>query len=280
MSCRESFESDVSSGGKYSSAVDSSVGHPPMEKMVDEILYFADVSCEMAFIMPSLLPSYQRFRHMASHAESCEEDLGSVQRKRTRSGSTGSLETTSTSSGSQLDVRSKLSRKASEGIGYEVNRENQTVFYLTLCAVLTVDLPLVVFREMVALRSNFDSFLFRRTKSQAIKSFVTPKTITSCLKQFIKCSEKFARRDWSKRVHCISKKHARYVTRVHCRHIMHVAYVISTSARNSRYIYKRNKKLVPHTLLSYISTWDFLITLENCEKHSPADHASLSMIVG
>ena len=28
-------------------------------------------------------------------------------------------------------------------------------------------------------------------------------------------------------------------------------------------------KLVPQALLSYISTWEFLRTLEKCEKHSP-----------
>ena len=30
--------------------------------------------------------------------------------------------------------------------------------------------------------------------------------------------------------------------------------------------YKRNKNLVPRALLSYISTWEFLRTLEKCEK--------------
>ena len=30
--------------------------------------------------------------------------------------------------------------------------------------------------------------------------------------------------------------------------------------------YKRNKNLVPRALLSYISTWKFLRTLEKCEK--------------
>ena len=33
--------------------------------------------------------------------------------------------------------------------------------------------------------------------------------------------------------------------------------------------YKRNKTLVSRALLSYISTWEFLTTLEKCEKHSP-----------
>ena len=33
------------------------------------------------------------------------------------------------------------------------------------------------------------------------------------------------------------------------------------------------KKLVPQALLSYISTWEFLRTLEKCEKHSPSARA-------
>lgn len=119
----ESPDSEASKSGKNSSAVDSSATHPPIEKtVVDEIFYYADVSCEVAFIMPSMLPRYQHFRHMTSHTESCDEDLGYVRRRRTRSGSTGSLETTSSGSGSQLDIKSKLSRQASEGTTvYEVN---------------------------------------------------------------------------------------------------------------------------------------------------------------
>ena len=39
-------------------------------------------------------------------------------------------------------------------------------------------------------------------------------------------------------------------------------------------LYKRNKKLVPRTLLSYISTREFLRTLEKCEKHSLSARAS------
>lgn len=122
VTCRESPDSEASRSGKDSPAVDSSVTHPAAEKsIVDEIFYYADVSCEVAFIMPSLLPSYQQFRQMTSHAESCEEDVGYVQRRRTRSGSTGSLETTSSGSGSQLDIKSKLARQASEGTTvYEV----------------------------------------------------------------------------------------------------------------------------------------------------------------
>ena len=113
---QESLGSEASRSGKNSPALGSSATHPPMEKkVVDEIFYYADVSCEVAFIMPSMLPRYQRFRRMTSHNESCDEDLGFVRRLRTRSGSTGSLETTGSASGSQLDMKSKLSRQASEG---------------------------------------------------------------------------------------------------------------------------------------------------------------------
>ena len=38
---------------------------------------------------------------------------------------------------------------------------------------------------------------------------------------------------------------------------------------------KEIKKLHPRALLSYISTWEFLRTLEKCEKHSVALRASL-----
>ena len=126
-SCLDSFDSKASSSGKDSPAMNSTATRVPLEKMADEIFYFADVSCEVAFIVPSLLPSYQRFRHMASHAESWE-DLGYAPRKRTRSGSTGSLETISSGGGSQFDVRSKFSRKVSEGPGYEVNWLKQIIF--------------------------------------------------------------------------------------------------------------------------------------------------------
>ena len=96
-------------------AVNSSPSHPPMEtKLVDEILYYADVSCEVAFIMPSLLPQYQKFRRIAGQLESFEEEVEPILRRRTRSGSTGSLE--GSSIGSQLDIISKLSRQVSEGM--------------------------------------------------------------------------------------------------------------------------------------------------------------------
>ena len=39
---------------------------------------------------------------------------------------------------------------------------------------------------------------------------------------------------------------------------------------------KRNRKLVPLALLSYISTREFLRTLEKCEKDSPTARVSLS----
>lgn len=122
-SLQESLDSETSRSGKNSPALGSSATHPPIEKtVVDEIFYYADVSCEVAFIMPSMLPRYQRFRRMTSHNESCDEDLGFARRLRTRSGSTGSLETTCSGSGSQLDIKSKLSRQASEGTAvFEVN---------------------------------------------------------------------------------------------------------------------------------------------------------------
>ena len=95
----------------------------------------------------------------------------------------------------------------------------------------------------------------------------------------MKCSEKCARRDWSERVHYISIKdralrHTSALLRYNARN-----YVIGTSARISRYIYKRNKKLVPQELLSYISTWGFLSTLEKYEKHSARGSPHLSRVI-
>ena len=43
--------------------------------------------------------------------------------------------------------------------------------------------------------------------------------------------------------------------------------------------YKRNKKLVPQELLSYISTWGFLSTLEKYEKHSARGSPHLSRVI-
>ena len=122
-SCRESFDSEASpSSGKDFPAVNSS--HPPIEtKLVDEILYYADVSCEVAFIMPSLLPRYQKFRCIAEQLESFKEEVEPMPRRRTRSGSTGSLE--GSSIGSQLDIKSKISRQASEGMTIHEVYESQ-----------------------------------------------------------------------------------------------------------------------------------------------------------
>ena len=93
-SCRESFDSEASPcSGKDSPAMNPSPSHPPMEaKLVYEILYNADVSCELAFIMPSLLPRYEKFRRMAGQLENFEEEVEPMPRRRTRSGSIGSLE--------------------------------------------------------------------------------------------------------------------------------------------------------------------------------------------
>ena len=58
---QESQDSEASRSGKNSPALRSSATHPPIEKtVVDEIFYYADVSCEVAFVMPSMLPRYQR----------------------------------------------------------------------------------------------------------------------------------------------------------------------------------------------------------------------------
>ena len=118
-SCRESFDSEASpSSGK------DSPSHPPIEtKLVDEILYYADVSCEVAFIMPSLLPRYQKFRCIAEQLESFKEEVEPMPRRRTRSGSTGSPE--GSSIGSQLDSKSKISRQASEGMTIHEVYESQ-----------------------------------------------------------------------------------------------------------------------------------------------------------
>ena len=60
-------------------------------------------------------------------------------------------------------------------------------------------------------------------------------------------------------------------------------FIMRYNARSLRQRYERAqftihftnevKKLVPRALLSYISTWEFLRTLEKCEKHSPSARA-------
>ena len=57
--------------------------------------------------------------------------------------------------------------------------------------------------------------------------------------------------------------------------------IVSEQVRASVFaflFYKRNKKLVPRALLSYISSWEFSRTPEKCEKHSPAVRASLALL--
>ena len=129
-SCRESFDSEASPcSGKDSPAMNPSPSHPPMEaKLVDEILYNADVSCEVAFIMPSLLPRYEKFRRMAGQLENFEEEVEPMPRRRTRSGSIGSLEGRSV--GSQLDIKSKISRQVSEGMTIHEVHESQVIVFV------------------------------------------------------------------------------------------------------------------------------------------------------
>ena len=96
----------------------------------------------------------------------------------------------------------------------------------------------------------------------------------------IKCLEKCARRDWSERVHYISIKHrASYLhtsapSRYNARSLSHRY----ERAQFTRHFIKEIKKLVPRTLLSYVSTCDFLSTLEKYEKHSSADRASQALL--
>lgn len=131
-SCRESFDSEASpSSGKDSPAVNSSPSRSPIEtKLVDEILYYADVSCEVAFIMPSLLPRYQKFRCITGQLESVKEEVEPMPRRRTRSGSTGTLE--GSSNGSHLDIKSKISRQVSEGMTIHQVHESQLYFTLPI----------------------------------------------------------------------------------------------------------------------------------------------------
>lgn len=77
--------------------------------------------------MPSLLPRYQRFRRMTGQVDGLDADIEPAQRRRTRSGSTGNLETLSAS---QLDLKNKLSRQASEGVTHEVRVDSRPGFLL------------------------------------------------------------------------------------------------------------------------------------------------------
>lgn len=111
---RESTGNEEANKRKSSRTVRFSSPLPlPKSEPVDEILYFANVSCEVAFIMPSLLPHYQEFRCKSGQTGSPEEEIQPTPRRRTRSGSTGSLETLNSS---QLDLKSKLLRQTSGGV--------------------------------------------------------------------------------------------------------------------------------------------------------------------
>lgn len=90
------------------------------DKEVNQILYYADISGEIAFVVPALLPQYQRFRKMIVKGESTsDEDNEEVdetpkENLRVRSGSMGSLEIKSAST-SSMELRLPLSRQASDG---------------------------------------------------------------------------------------------------------------------------------------------------------------------
>ena len=60
------------------------------------------------------------------------------------------------------------------------------------------------------------------------------------------------------------------------RRLIYLFFVVASLAllETKFLFYKGNKKLVPRALLSYISNWKFLRTLEKCEKHSPSARAS------
>lgn len=112
----ENVAEEVSKGRDSPTRNAKSASEPvaPETREVDQILYFADVSCEVAFVVPALLPRYQRFRRMTAQPESSDEETGGSRPflRRTRSGSTGSLESSSTSS---LDSKYPIARQASEG---------------------------------------------------------------------------------------------------------------------------------------------------------------------
>lgn len=88
------------------------------DKEVNHILYYADVGCEMAFVIPSLLPRYRRYRSSAVTEEETdgEVDLPPRGTGLQRSGSMGSLQISSSSS-SSFDSRTMLARQTSEGVG-------------------------------------------------------------------------------------------------------------------------------------------------------------------
>ncbi|EDO46845.1 predicted protein [Nematostella vectensis] len=83
-----------------------------VDKEVNQILYYADIRSEVAFVAPALLPQYQRFRRMIVKAETSEEETEEADEpptghRRARSGSMGSLEIKSSST-SSMELRQPL----------------------------------------------------------------------------------------------------------------------------------------------------------------------------
>lgn len=92
-----------------------------LDKELNQILYYADISREVAFVVPSLLPHYQRFRKMIVKGEMTsdednEEEEPPKNRLRARSGSMGSLEIKSSST-SSMELRAPLARQTSDAVG-------------------------------------------------------------------------------------------------------------------------------------------------------------------
>lgn len=92
-----------------------------LDKELNQILYYADISREVAFVVPSLLPRYQRFRKMIVKAENTSDDDNESDepiknRLRARSGSMGSLEIKSSST-SSMELRAPLARQTSDAVG-------------------------------------------------------------------------------------------------------------------------------------------------------------------
>ncbi|XP_048586006.1 ral GTPase-activating protein subunit beta [Nematostella vectensis] len=90
-----------------------------VDKEVNQILYYADIRSEVAFVAPALLPQYQRFRRMIVKAETSEEETEEADEpptghRRARSGSMGSLEIKSSST-SSMELRQPLARQSSDG---------------------------------------------------------------------------------------------------------------------------------------------------------------------
>ena len=85
----------------------------PDTRETDQILYFADVSGEVAFIVPALLPRFRRSRRMATRGESSDEELADSHHVVTRETRSGSVGTLGSSSASSIDSKHSLPRQAS-----------------------------------------------------------------------------------------------------------------------------------------------------------------------